>query len=97
MNKMIGEKMHRVKTLLTCRFEAETNPRGCDLYVRALDRVYRKIGACCRMFPSLDFDSEATAIVLDAAHHQIQLCRASISNALKATLNEVCTCINFEY
>lgn len=86
---MVGDKMHRVKTLLTNRFEAETNPRNCDLYVRSLDRVYRKINACCRMFPSLDFDAESTAIVLDAAHHQIQLCRASITGAVKLTLNEV--------
>ncbi|KAI6182592.1 Vacuolar protein sorting-associated protein 51-like protein [Aphelenchoides bicaudatus] len=91
MNKMIVEKMHRVKAMLTSRFEAEVNPRACDLYVRSLDRVYRKINACCRMFPSLDFDAENTAIVLDAAHHQIQLCRANISNTVKTTLTEIAT------
>lgn len=82
--------MQRIKTLLISRFEEETNPRECDLYVRSLDRVYRKINACCKLFPSLEFDSDSIAIVLDAAHHQMQLCRCNISNAIRNTLSEVC-------
>jgi hypothetical protein len=89
MNKLVGEIMQRIKTLLISRFEAETNPRKCDLYVRSLDRVYRKINACCKLFSSLEFDSDSTAIVLDAAHHQMQLCRKSITSAVLSTLAEV--------
>lgn len=88
MNHMVAEIMQRVKTLLVSRFEVETSSR-VDLYVKSLDRVYRKINACCKLFPSLKFDSESTAIVLDAAHHQIQLCRLSITNVVKSVLVEV--------
>jgi hypothetical protein len=83
--------MQRVKTLLIARFEAETNPKRCDLYVRSLDRVFRKINACSKLFTSLDleFDTDNAAIILDAAHHQIQLCRKSITDAIKNSLSEV--------
>lgn len=89
MNKLVSGIMQRIKTLLIARFEAETNPRSCDLYVRSLDRFYRKINACSKLFPTLEFDADSVAIVLDAAHHQIQLCRKSITDAIKISLAEV--------
>ncbi|CAD5208507.1 unnamed protein product [Bursaphelenchus xylophilus] len=88
---MLKEKMQILKNLLIARFELESNPRECALYVRALDRTYRKISACCKLLPHLDFSVENTAIVVDAAHHQIKICRKGVLQAVQTALEEVIT------
>ncbi|KAI6203080.1 Vacuolar protein sorting-associated protein 51-like protein [Aphelenchoides besseyi] len=88
---IVKADMQRLKTLLTRRFESETNPGECALYVKSLDKIHRKISACCQMMPELDFNVENKAIVLDAAHHQIHISQRGIQSNIKAAVNQVKT------
>jgi hypothetical protein len=81
--------MNRLNALLIARFEAENEPGKCALYVKSLDKAYRKINACCKLLPGNEFDGKSSALVLDAAYHQIKLCRNGISNAVRGCLKEV--------
>ena len=82
----VTDYMRRLKRLLVARFEAESDASECALYVKSLDRVYRKISACCKMLPGFDFAHENTAIVLGAAHHQIKLYRERVRGSMTVTL-----------
>ncbi|KAI6241207.1 Vacuolar protein sorting-associated protein 51-like protein [Aphelenchoides fujianensis] len=87
--RVVRADMHRVKDLLTRRFEAEDDPGECALFVKSLDRVYRKINACCQLLPNFEFAVENTAMVLDAAHHQIQICRRGIRANATAAFTQI--------
>ncbi|KAI6178391.1 Vacuolar protein sorting-associated protein 51-like protein [Aphelenchoides besseyi] len=88
---IVKADMQRLKTLLTRRFESETNPGECALYVKSLDKIHRKISACCQMMPELDFNVENKAIVLDAAHHQIHISQRGIQSNIRTAVNQIKT------
>lgn len=79
--------------MLIGRFELEENPRDCALYVRALDRAYRRTSAFAKVLPPtgllLDLSVQNTAIVVDAAHHQIRICRQAVLKAVRAATDEI--------
>lgn len=81
--------MHRLEKAVLQRFFFEESPRECAIYVRALDRIYRKIAASCRLLPGLEFSSMNISIVLKATKHQISLCRSSIVSTIEAVLAEI--------
>lgn len=47
----VGGFMTRFERLIRARFAAETDARECALYVKALDRVHRKVAVFARLMP----------------------------------------------
>lgn len=47
--EMIDGFMNEFEEIVNARFTAEADGRECALYVRALDRVFRKLAACDRL------------------------------------------------
>lgn len=89
MMELIDQLMRRLEKAILQRFFVEKNPRECAIYVRALDRIYRKIAASCRLLPGLEYSSMNIAIVLKATKHQTNLCRNSIVSTTEAVLAEI--------
>lgn len=99
---MIDQLLHRLEKAVLQRFYSEKNPRECAIYVRALDRIYRKIAASCRLLSGirenesyqyslgLDFSNMNINLVIKTTKHQIALCRESIGLTVDAVLKEVC-------
>lgn len=47
--KIMNDFLTEFETVVNQRFCNETNGRECALYVRALDKIYRKLAACDRL------------------------------------------------
>lgn len=50
--KLIENLIKRLEKILLLRFEFETNARDYALFVKALDRISRKIAVFLRLLPS---------------------------------------------
>uniref|UniRef100_A0A914Y6J0 Vacuolar protein sorting-associated protein 51 homolog n=1 Tax=Panagrolaimus superbus TaxID=310955 RepID=A0A914Y6J0_9BILA len=86
---MIDEFMEEFEKIVNQRFCAEISGRECALYVRALDRVYRKLAACDRLIFWKDYNILNNDIVVKAAAHQIAIGRKNIVSLFTSTFSEV--------
>jgi hypothetical protein len=86
---MIDGFMEEFEKLVNQRFCAEKSGRECALYVRALDRVYRKLAACDRLIFWKDYNILNNDIVVKAAAHQISIGRKNIVSLFISTFSEV--------
>uniref|UniRef100_A0AC35FXQ3 Vacuolar protein sorting-associated protein 51 homolog n=1 Tax=Panagrolaimus sp. PS1159 TaxID=55785 RepID=A0AC35FXQ3_9BILA len=86
---MIDGFMEEFEKIVNQRFCAEKSGRECALYVRALDRVYRKLAACDRLIFWKDYNILNNDIVVKAAAHQISIGRKNIVSLFISTFSEV--------
>uniref|UniRef100_A0A914XT87 Vacuolar protein sorting-associated protein 51 homolog n=1 Tax=Panagrolaimus superbus TaxID=310955 RepID=A0A914XT87_9BILA len=86
---MIDEFMEEFEKLVNHRFCAEISGRECAIYVRALDRVYRKLAACDQLIFWKDYNILNNDIVVKAAAHQIAIGRKNIVSTFISTFFEV--------
>uniref|UniRef100_A0A1I8BTD2 Vacuolar protein sorting-associated protein 51 homolog n=1 Tax=Meloidogyne hapla TaxID=6305 RepID=A0A1I8BTD2_MELHA len=70
------------------RFGNETNSADCSLFVKALDRICRKISVLARLSPDFSFTRMNSSIVHRAAKHQIILCRQFVGETIQKAVNE---------
>uniref|UniRef100_A0AC34FEP0 Vacuolar protein sorting-associated protein 51 homolog n=1 Tax=Panagrolaimus sp. ES5 TaxID=591445 RepID=A0AC34FEP0_9BILA len=80
---MIDGFMEEFEKIVNQRFCAELSGRECAIYVRALDRVYRKLAAW------KDYNILNNDIVVKAAAHQISIGRKNIVSLFISSFSEV--------
>ncbi|KAE9556197.1 hypothetical protein FO519_000536 [Halicephalobus sp. NKZ332] len=85
IDKFLGE----FESTVHSRFSSSTDSRDSAIYVRALDRVYRKMSACSRLITWRDCSVMENSIVVNAADNQIDNGRRNIISLVKTAFGEI--------
>uniref|UniRef100_A0A914GUI7 Vacuolar protein sorting-associated protein 51 homolog n=1 Tax=Globodera rostochiensis TaxID=31243 RepID=A0A914GUI7_GLORO len=88
---LLERVMGRFELIVCGRFEYEESVSECALFVKALDRIFRKISVLSRLSSGYNFLRFNAELVQRSARHQIANCRRNILNSVQKTNIDIFT------
>ncbi|KAL3103113.1 hypothetical protein niasHS_002299 [Heterodera schachtii] len=86
---LLERVMNRFEPIVCGRFESEECVSDCALFVKSLDRIFRKISVLTRLSSGYNFSRFNAELVQRSALHQITVCRHNVLNTILKSISDL--------